>query len=73
MKIIGIALVALGIVALLYGGINYNRQRTVLQIGDMKATATEHKTFPISPIFGALSLVAGVAILVLPKRKLLPV
>ena len=42
MKTLGIVLVALGVLALVYGGIDYNRNRTVLQMGSMSVTATEH-------------------------------
>lgn len=67
MKSIGVALVILGIVAVVYGGIGYNRQRTVLDVGGIKATVTEHKTFPITPVVGVIALIGGVAIMV--RRK----
>ena len=69
MKIVGFALVVLGILSLVYGGISYNRQRTVLDVGPFKATATEQKTIPLSPIVGGIALVAGVVLLVLPRRR----
>ena len=69
-SIIGIVLVILGIVALVYGGIHYNDQKTVLQMGDFKATATEQKTIPISPIVGVISLVVGIALLVGSRRRI---
>jgi len=69
MKLLGIALVILGIVALVYGGIGYNRQTTILNIGGMKATATEHKTIPIAPIAGAILLVGGIVLLVAPRLR----
>lgn len=68
MKLLGIALVILGVVTLIYGGIGYNRQTTVLEVGGIKATATEHKTIPIAPIVGVISLIGGVALLVISKR-----
>ena len=68
MKLIGVALVILGIVALIYGGIGYNREKTILDVGGMKATVTEHKTFPIAPVAGAISLIGGVALLVVRRR-----
>ncbi len=68
MKILGVALIALGVLALVYGGINYNQEKTVLDVGGIKATATEHKSLPIPPIAGAIALIAGVLVLVLPKR-----
>jgi hypothetical protein len=68
MRFAGMALVALGILALIYGGISYNRQKTVLEVGSLKATATEHKTLPIPPVAGAVCLVGGVVLLTLPRR-----
>ena len=62
MKIIGITLVILGIVALIYGGINYTGQKTILEVGSFKATATEHKTIPVSPLIGAISLIGGIGL-----------
>jgi hypothetical protein len=67
MKLLGVALVILGIIALIYGGIGYNRQTTILEVGGIKATATEHKTIPIAPIAGAIALIGGIALLVVPR------
>jgi len=64
MKPLGIALVALGVIALIYGGIGYNKNTTLLDVGGIKATATEHKTFPIAPVVGVAFLIGGVALLV---------
>jgi uncharacterized membrane protein YidH (DUF202 family) len=68
MKLIGIALVILGILSLLYGGIRYKDQRTVLEMGDFKATATEHKTIPVSPFVGVILIMGGIALLVAKRR-----
>jgi uncharacterized membrane protein YidH (DUF202 family) len=64
MKLLGIALVILGVVALIYGGVGYDRQKTVIDLGGIKATATEHKSIPIAPIVGVALLIGGVALLV---------
>jgi len=69
MKLIGIALIILGIVSLVWGGIHYNDQKTVIQMGDFKATATEEKTIPISPVVGVIALIGGVALLMIDKRR----
>jgi hypothetical protein len=69
MKIVGVALVILGIVALVYGGIGYNRQTTILEVGGIKATATEHKTLPVAPVVGAIALIGGIALLVIPRMR----
>ena len=69
MKVIGFILLILGIVILLYGGITYNRQRTVLDVGPFKATATEQKNIPLSPIVGGIVLLSGIVLLVVPRKR----
>lgn len=68
-KIVGVVLVLLGIAGLVYGGIDYTRRRTVLEIGTFKATAVEHETLPIPPIVGGIAVVAGLIVLVAPERR----
>jgi uncharacterized membrane protein HdeD (DUF308 family) len=68
MKSPGIILVIIGIVALAYGLIGFDRKSTLLDVGGIKATATEHKTSPVAAVLGIISLVAGVALLVGSKR-----
>ena len=70
MKVIGFVLVVLGVLALLYGGITYNRERTVIDLGSFKATAAEQKNVPLSPIVGAIALLGGVVLLLAPRKRL---
>ena len=70
MKTAGLVLVALGIFALVYGGFSYNRERTVLDVGPIKATATEHHTIPLSPIAGVIAIIGGLLLVVTPVRRL---
>ena len=69
MRILGIVAVVLGVLALVYGGINYNKNRTILQMGSMSVTATEQKSIPIPAVAGAVVLVGGVALLAIRKRR----
>jgi len=69
MKIIGIVLVVIGVLALVYGGISYDKNRTVLEVGSMSVTATEHKSIPVPAVAGVVALVGGVAVLVFGKRR----
>lgn len=71
MKSMGVVLVVIGVLALVYGGISYNRQKTVIDLGSIKATATEHKNIPLSPIMGGVALLGGVLLLAVPRKKLL--
>jgi hypothetical protein len=70
MKTIGFVLVVLGLLALVYGGISYNRQRTVLDVGSFKATVTEQKNILLSPIVGGIALLGGILLLVVPRKRL---
>jgi len=72
MKTIGIVLVVLGVLALLYGGINYNNNRTVLHMGNMEVSATEHRSIPVPVIAGVVVLIGGVALLMFGKRDSQP-
>jgi hypothetical protein len=67
--IAGIALVVVGVVALIYGGITYTSRETVVDIGPIHATADREKTLPLPPIAGIIAVAAGVALLVSGNRK----
>jgi uncharacterized membrane protein HdeD (DUF308 family) len=67
-RIVGIALIVLGIVALLYGGITYTRREKVLDIGPIEATAKTRKTIPLPPLFGAIAIVGGIALFVVAGK-----
>jgi uncharacterized membrane protein HdeD (DUF308 family) len=69
MKIIGIVLVILGVIALFYGGIEYNKDRTVLKLGDVSITAEESKSIPIPAVIGAAVLLGGIALIVVDRRR----
>ena len=69
MKRAGVALVILGIVLVVAGAFGFDRQRTVLEVGGLRATATEHRTIPYLPIVGAIALIGGIVLLVGGKRQ----
>jgi uncharacterized membrane protein YidH (DUF202 family) len=67
--IVGIALVVIGLVSLLLGGFRWTQEKTVVDVGPLKATTTEHKTLPIPPIVGGLALAGGIVLLVVPTKR----
>ena len=69
MKTLGFILIVLGVLALVYGGISYSRQRTVVDLGPIKATATEQHNIPLSPIAGGIAIVSGLTLLMVPRRR----
>lgn len=68
LKLIGIVLIVVGIVALALGGFTYTKREKVLDIGPLQATTETQKTVPLSPILGIASLVAGVVLVVVGSK-----
>jgi hypothetical protein len=66
--ILGIALIAIGLLALAYQGFSYTTQKKVVDIGPIQATKEEHHTIPLPPILGALALLSGVVVVVADRR-----
>jgi drug/metabolite transporter (DMT)-like permease len=69
MRILGVVLVVIGVLALVYQGFTYTTHKKVLDIGPIQATKEEHNTIPIPPILGVLALIGGVVILASDRRN----
>jgi hypothetical protein len=69
MRIIGILLIAVGLISLALGGISYTKREKVLDIGPIEATAERHKTIPLPPLLGGLALAGGVVLLIAGSKK----
>jgi uncharacterized membrane protein YidH (DUF202 family) len=68
MKILGIALIVVGLIALAFGGISWTQNKKVVDIGPIQAERQEHHTIPLPPIFGGIAVAAGVVLLVAGGR-----
>jgi hypothetical protein len=66
---VGILLIVVGALALAYQGINYTRQKKVLDVGSVHLTTETHERIPLPPILGGLALAGGVVLLVMGARK----
>jgi uncharacterized membrane protein len=66
--IVGILLIALGVVALAYQGITYTTHDKVVDLGPLKVEKKEEKTIPLPPIVGGVALVAGIVLLIASSR-----
>jgi hypothetical protein len=67
--LLGVVLVALGVVALVWGGFTMTRKEKILDVGDFEATATRRERVPLPPWVGIVLTAGGVAILVAGQRK----
>jgi uncharacterized membrane protein HdeD (DUF308 family) len=66
---LGVALIAIGVIALVYQGFSYTTQKKVLDIGPIQATKEEHHSVPVPPIIGVIALISGVAIIATGRGK----
>lgn len=69
MKLLGIILIILGVLALAYQGIRYTTQEKLVDIGSIHVTTTEKKTIPLPPVVGAVAIIAGIALILAERRK----
>jgi hypothetical protein len=67
--LIGVVLIAVGVIALLYQGITYTSRETVLDIGPLHATADRERTFPLPPVLGVAAVAGGVTLLIVGLRR----
>jgi uncharacterized membrane protein YidH (DUF202 family) len=66
---IGIVLILLGIVGFAVGGISFTHEKKDVDIGPVQIAHKETNTFPISPVLSTISLVAGVALVVVGSKS----
>ena len=69
MKIAGIALIVIGLIALAYGGFSYTTREKVIDLGPLQASTETKKTVPLPPIFGGVAVAAGIALLIAGQRR----
>jgi len=65
----GILLIIVGGLILAYQGINYTREKNVLDVGSVHITAETQERIPLPPVLGGLALVSGIVLLVAGSRK----
>jgi hypothetical protein len=65
----GVVFIVLGALVFAYQGINYTRQKNVLDVGSVHLTTETHERIPLPPILGGLALVGGVVLLVVGARN----
>ena len=67
--LLGIILIALGIIAFAYQGITYTTREKVVDLGPIQMTADRSRTIPLTPVVGAIALIGGIALLVTGSKK----
>ena len=67
--IVGIILIAIGILTLAYGGFSYTKREKVIDAGPLQVSADREKTVPLPPILGGACLVGGIILVLAGSRK----
>jgi uncharacterized membrane protein YidH (DUF202 family) len=65
---VGLVLVVIGIVALVWGGVFWTDRDTILDAGPLEIATENRDGVAVPPVLGAIALVAGVVLLILPSR-----
>jgi len=69
LRVVGIILIVLGIVALIFQGVTYTTREKVIDFGPIEATAKKEKTIPLPPVLGGIALVGGIVLLLAGGKK----
>jgi multisubunit Na+/H+ antiporter MnhC subunit len=62
LAIVGIVILALGIIAFALGGFRFTEEKTALKVGDLKVTTEQQRTLPIPPWVSIAAIVLGVGL-----------
>jgi hypothetical protein len=68
-RIVGLVLVAIGTIVLLWGGLSWTREKTVLDAGPLEVTTKEREGVRLPPALGAIALIGGIVLVLLPDRR----
>ena len=69
LAIVGIVLIALGIVGLAVDNISFTERKTVVDAGPLKITADQQKVIPIPTIAGIVAVVVGLGLVFVGRKN----
>jgi len=67
--LVGIVLIALGVIGLAVDNISFTERKTVLDAGPIKITQDQEKVIPIPTIAGVIAVVAGVGLIFVGRSR----
>jgi uncharacterized membrane protein YidH (DUF202 family) len=69
MKILGIVLIAAGILMLVFGNVSFTTEKKIVDIGPVEINKKERKTIAWPNYAGVITLVSGVVVLAVGNKK----
>ena len=67
-KMVGIALIAAGILGLVYGGFSYTKETHEAKLGPLELSVTDRERVNVPVWAGVAAIVAGGLLLVIPRK-----
>jgi hypothetical protein len=67
--IVGIALIVIGVIALVYQGITYTTREKVLEVGPVEVRKETQRTIPLPPLIGVVALAGGIVLVLVGARR----
>ncbi len=68
-KLVAVALIVAGVLALIYGGFSYTKDTTAVKLGPIELSVKENKTVNVPMWAGVGAIVVGGLLLVLGGKK----
>ena len=69
LMIVGLILIAIGVIALAYGGFSFTTSEKVAEVGPLKLEKDKTRSVPMPPVMGGLALIGGIVLVVVGARK----
>lgn len=66
--LLGILLIVVGVISLVWGGIQYTSEEQVIELGGVEVEAETEETVPLPPILGGVALVGGIVLVVISRK-----
>ena len=67
--IVGIILIAIGVIAMAWGGFTYTTREKVIDAGPLQVSADKEHRVPFSPVLGGICLVGGIVLVAIGNRQ----
>jgi len=67
--LVGIVLIALGVIGLAVDNISFTERKTVLDVGPIKVQADEQRVIPIPTIAGVVAVLVGLGLVFMSRRS----
>lgn len=68
LALVGVLLIALGVIGLVVENVSFTERKTVLDVGPIKVQADEQRVVPIPTIAGVVAIVVGLGLVFMGRK-----